>query len=68
MESAEEGRMSTPRPIQSDDLDKYSICRRIDVVEYREYEVDEVSPLIIISSLSLLRLVMCFKPLLILTI
>ena len=43
MESAQVGRMSTPRLTQSDDLSKYSICKRIDVVEYREYEVDEVS-------------------------
>ena len=43
MESVQVGRISTPRQIQSDHLHKYFCCRRIDVVEYREYEVDEVS-------------------------
>ena len=59
MESAEVGRMSTPRQIQSNDLDKFSFCKIIGVVEYREYEVDEVSLLIIII-ISCLDLLFCW--------
>ena len=43
MEAASLGRMMTPRLLQEEDLHQYSFCRRIDVAEFREYEVDKAS-------------------------
>ena len=45
MEATEEaaawGRMTTPRLMTQQDLQRFSVCRRIDVEEFRPYEVDE---------------------------
>ena len=42
-ESATLGRMTIPRRLEQTDLETYSVCRRIDVLEFREYEIDEAA-------------------------